>query len=57
MSFFENEGFQYGVLQLMSCTSFFTQIVIKANIDGEVPGRFFAHDDQYYHIARTFNHI
>ena len=32
MSFFakpENEGFQYGVLQLMSCTSFFTLIAIR----------------------------
>ena len=34
MSFFENDGFQYGVLQLMSYTSFFTQIVIR-----NVPGR------------------
>ena len=34
MSFFENDGVQYGVLQLMSYTSFFTQIVIR-----NVPGR------------------
>ena len=45
--------FQYDVLQLMSSTLSFTQIIIQVNNDGEVPGRLFAHDDQYYHIART----
>ena len=34
MSFLENDGVQYGELQLMSYTSFFTQIVIR-----NVPGR------------------
>ena len=29
MSFFENEGLQYGVLQLMCHTFFFTQMVIR----------------------------
>ena len=29
MSFFENGSFQYGILQLMYRTSFFTQIVIR----------------------------
>ena len=40
--------FQYDVLQLMSSTLSFTQIIIQVNNDGEVPGRLFAHDDQYY---------
>ena len=29
ISFFENGSFQYGILQLMYCTSFFPQIVIR----------------------------
>ena len=33
MSFLENDGVQYGELQLMSYTSFFTQIVIR-NVPG-----------------------